>query len=461
MTFTDGKYAQGVTIDSGDTLTYATGGNLNRAQGSIEFWIRPHWNGGDDQNYIFFEVGNDWFNRMRITKDGANNLRFILWDSVAEYGVAYHIAHWQAGEWHHIAATWIGSDIALYVDGDLRESSNTANPPDTLADTIYIGSSSSLENQANADIDEFRISAIPRIGNSDTCNYRILVADSGNNRIQAFDAQGNFVATYGSYGSGSDQLNNPQGLAVDDSGNIIVVDSGNNRLLYLSFDGFNFDPIRTMIANFNGPTGIASYGAHRIVVADTGNNLVKVLDAQGSLLAEYSAPNDGRKEDFNNPRGVVVDKITRIVVADTGNGRIVTIADALPELPSTIEVNIDIKPGSKQNTINLRSRGKIRVAILSSSDFDALKMVDRNSLTFGRTGLEVSLVSCKKYGWDVNRDGRSDLICDFSIRATGFQMSDTVGILNGMMITGIPISGQDSVRIKQSLPEDEDDDDRK
>jgi len=34
-------------------------------------------------------------------------------------------------------------------------------------------------------------------------------------------------------------------------------------------------------------------------------------------------------------------------------------------------VDIDIKPGSDQNTINLRSKGVIPVAILSSEDFDA------------------------------------------------------------------------------------------
>ena len=202
VSFTSGEYAQSVAIDASDTLTYPTASNLNRTQGAIEFWVRPHWNGDDNQNYIFFEAGNDWFNRMRITKDGANNLRFMLWDSTTEYGVAYNVAHWRAGEWHSVAVTWVGTEIALYVDGEQRDGSNTAHPPDTLANTMYIGSSSSLAEQAHADIDELRISDIPRVGNSDTCSYRILVADSGNKRIQAFDAQGNFVAAFGTPGGG-------------------------------------------------------------------------------------------------------------------------------------------------------------------------------------------------------------------------------------------------------------------
>ena len=330
-TFATGRYAQGVVIDSDDTLTYPTSGNLRRDQGAIEFWINPQWNGDDAQGYTFFEAGDGWFNRLRIMKDGANNLRFMLWDSTTEYGVAYNVAHWRAGEWHHVAATWKGNNIALFVDGQRKASSNVANPPDTLADTMYIGSSLWHDQQANAIIDEFRISDIPRVGNSDTCTYRILVADSGNHRIQAFDAEGNFINTYGSYGSGPGEFNNPQGLAVSDDGRVIVADSGNNRLQMLDFDGTNFSFAASITASLNGPTGIATYGSTHIIVADTGNNAIKILDAKtGSLLARYDAPNDGHTGTFNQPRGVIVDKNGRIVVADTGNQRVVTILNALP-----------------------------------------------------------------------------------------------------------------------------------
>ncbi len=328
--FTTGKYGQGVSIDTDDALTYPAAGNLNRTQGAIEFWIRPTWNGGDGQSYTFFEIGNGWFNRMRIMKDGANNLRFMLWDSTTEYGIAYNVGHWGADEWHHIAATWSGPDIALYTDGQQRASRSDANPPDVLADTLYIGASLWHDQQANAVIDELRISDIPRIGNSDSCTYRILVADSGNHRIQAFDAQGTFVSAFGSFGSGTDQFDTPQGLAVDSSGRIIVADSGNHRLQILSFDSTDFTFVRSITAGFSYPTGVATYVPNRIIAADTGNHAIKILDTLGNLLAEYTAPNDDYTGDFNQPRGVVVDPNGNIVVADTGNQRVVTLAGALP-----------------------------------------------------------------------------------------------------------------------------------
>jgi hypothetical protein len=128
------------------------------------------------------------------------------------------------------------------------------------------------------------------------------------------------------------------------------------------------------------------------------------------------------------------------------------------ESSQAMQVTIDIKPGSNQNKINPKSRGRIRVAILSAPDFDAFTMVDKATLTFGRTGSEDSLAACKKKPRDVNHDKLPDLICEFFIQASGFQMGDTVGILNGMTLQGNPITGQDLVKVKKFHQEHDDDD---
>lgn len=323
--FVQARYDQGVLIDATDTLTYSVAGNLDGAAGTIEFWVRPNWPGNDGQSYTFFEVGEQWFNRMRILKDGANNLRFLVWDSTTEYGVAYNVGHWQAGEWHHIAVTWQGTTIALYEDGKQVGNESNARLPDTLAAQMYIGAASWEGLQANAVIDELRISNIPRLGNSDTC-MRILVADSGAHRIQAFDHLGNLLSAYGSApGPLVGQFNTPQDVAVDKSGRVIVVDQGNNRLVMLNFDGQTFGHSAIITAGLSRPTGIAVDAADNLYIADTGNHRIVVLDAAGDLLAEYTAPNDGYSGPFHAPRGVAVEADGDIVIADTGNGRVVTI----------------------------------------------------------------------------------------------------------------------------------------
>jgi hypothetical protein len=115
-------------------------------------------------------------------------------------------------------------------------------------------------------------------------------------------------------------------------------------------------------------------------------------------------------------------------------------------LPS-IEVAVDIKPGSDVNAINPQSNGKIAVAIPSTPSFDAPTQVDEGSLTFGRTGNEQSLAFCNGGLEDINGDGLADLVCHFYTPLTGFQSGDTVGILKGETVNGLLISGDDSVRI--------------
>jgi hypothetical protein len=161
-------------------------------------------------------------------------------------------------------------------------------------------------------------------------NCRFLVSDSGNDRIQVFDENGNFVSTYGTTGSGDGQFNNPQGLSVDNRGNVIVADSNNDRLQVLNFNGTNLSFVKEITASFNKPTGLAVYGTNYIIVADTGNNKIKLLDGTGGLIAEYDSPNDGHAGNFSIPHGVAPDHNGNIVIADTGNKRVVAIMDILP-----------------------------------------------------------------------------------------------------------------------------------
>ncbi len=113
-------------------------------------------------------------------------------------------------------------------------------------------------------------------------------------------------------------------------------------------------------------------------------------------------------------------------------------------------VEIVIKPGEEDRPaeidIERDSEGRIAVAILSNQTFDALAMVDWNSLTFGRTGDEPSLMYCNTEDW--RGVGTADLICYFSTEKTGFQPGDTIGILKGKTLRGTPFQGTDAIRIE-------------
>jgi hypothetical protein len=59
----------------------------------------------------------------------------------------------------------------------------------------------------------------------------VYVVDSGNDRVQKFTASGVFIAEFGSEGAGAGQLRVPQGIAVEQiTGDVYVTDQGNRRV---------------------------------------------------------------------------------------------------------------------------------------------------------------------------------------------------------------------------------------
>jgi hypothetical protein len=109
-------------------------------------------------------------------------------------------------------------------------------------------------------------------------------------------------------------------------------------------------------------------------------------------------------------------------------------------------VDISIKPDAASPVaINPRSRGKIPVAILSTTTFNATAVVDPASVTFGRTGNEQSLEFCNPNGEDVNADGLIDLVCHFSTELTGIKAGDTLGVLKAKTIQGLPLVAQEAI----------------
>ena len=110
------------------------------------------------------------------------------------------------------------------------------------------------------------------------------------------------------------------------------------------------------------------------------------------------------------------------------------------------KVNIDIRPRDAHVArVYPNADGRISVAILSSSTFDAMK-VDRSSLTFGAEGNELSYVGCYREGIDVNRDRRKDLVCRFDVKKAGFDVGDLEGVLRGTA-EGSQLEGRGPVKV--------------
>jgi len=119
----------------------------------------------------------------------------------------------------------------------------------------------------------------------------VYVTDEYTDSVQKFDANGTFLTTWGSTGSADGQFDFPRGVATDSNGNVYVADLGDINVL-ASARVQKFDANGNFLATFgrgklSSAPGLATDGSGNIYVADGSNHRIVKLDANGALLLTW------------------------------------------------------------------------------------------------------------------------------------------------------------------------------
>ena len=211
----------------------------------------------------------------------------------------------------------------------------------------------------------------------------VFVADTWNGRIQAFDSQGNFLRKWGVFSIINNEnrdpysLFGPRGLAVTPTGNLLVADTGNKRILEFTPEGQYVRQVGgggDLLGQFQEPVDVVVHPpTGHILVSDAWNRRIQVLSAELEPLTEWPMPTwksqhiwdkpyvaaaaDGtvyatdpqfaqvfgissggvvqtsfgkygiELNRFSKPTGIVVDPLTgELLVADADNSRILVFA---------------------------------------------------------------------------------------------------------------------------------------
>ncbi len=138
-----------------------------------------------------------------------------------------------------------------------------------------------------------------------------------------------FDAMWGSKGSGLNQLNDPEGIAIGPDGDIFIADTGNNRILVWNSYG---EPVTSYGAfgsradwrnppQFNHPAGVFVYPDRKVYVSDSLNSRIVVMDEKGLVVSSWGSQGVSAGQ-FNLPRTLGEDHYGDIWVLDTGNSRV-------------------------------------------------------------------------------------------------------------------------------------------
>jgi trimeric autotransporter adhesin len=145
------------------------------------------------------------------------------------------------------------------------------------------------------------------------------------------------------------QFNNPQGVAVDHSGNVYVADTGNSLIRVISPNGFvnlyagnvfsgvpqvgwTGDGGPAIGAELDLPVGIAVDAAGDLYIADSANNAIREVTVNGTIqtIAGLGPTAPGFSGDttaaaganLNGPLDVTVDSNNNVFIADTNNANV-------------------------------------------------------------------------------------------------------------------------------------------
>ena len=170
----------------------------------------------------------------------------------------------------------------------------------------------------------------------------VYVADLVNHKIRKISTTGMVTTLAGSTAGFSDGLgtaakfSSPDGLAVDNLGNVYVADTDNQKIRKISPIGLvstlagstqGFANGIGNIAQFDKPIGLAVDASGNVYVADQYNHKIRKISPTG-LVTTFAGSTQGFANgtatgaQFSYPKGVAVDATGVVFVADTSNQKI-------------------------------------------------------------------------------------------------------------------------------------------
>ncbi len=126
---------------------------LSANQGTLEFWVRPNWDGDDSFGHSLLTITFNASNLFSLQKNAnpAFGMHFVIRTNATSYQALSSISSWTAGGSHQVVAVWDNNNITngtdkltLYIDGSRVAGSATLITPAILGSDFILGGTGDL-----------------------------------------------------------------------------------------------------------------------------------------------------------------------------------------------------------------------------------------------------------------------------------------------------------------------------
>ena len=203
------------------------------------------------------------------------------------------------------------------------------------------------------------------------------------------------------------QLNSPQGLVLDSSGNLYIADSGNDRVRMVSPGGIITTIAGTGTKGYSGdfgpaisaelrlPSAVRFDSSGNLYIADCANHSIRKVDTSGIITSVAGIGYAGYSGDtlaavtaqLNGPQDMVLDTAGNIYIADTNNNlvRKIAIADSTISIYAGVTSTSTSGDGSQANTVPLR--GPSALALDSTGNLYIVENTNNKVRKVGTDGI--------------------------------------------------------------------------